>query len=158
MNYFIQTYGCQYNEWEAARINFMLQKIGFIETVQKEADIIFIIACSVRQTAVDRILGKLHNLSDKTIIITGCILDQDKISFEKRNAHLWDNRDPAALIEILQNLYSSSEVEKPSHSVIPTNSPVVIPTVSPLVIPGIILKKCVFLLVSTSVNLLTLLI
>lgn len=102
MNYHLKVYGCQYNEWDAARINFMLQKIGLNETDSKDADLIFIIACAVRQTAVDRILGQLKNLPNKTIIITGCILSQDKIKFEKRNAHLWDNKKPDDLIEIFK--------------------------------------------------------
>jgi tRNA-2-methylthio-N6-dimethylallyladenosine synthase len=87
MNYFLQTYGCQYNEWEAARINFMLQKIGFTETDQSTADVIFIIACAV--------------LQDKTIIISGCIIDADKTKFEKRNAHLWDTKNAEELKQIL---------------------------------------------------------
>lgn len=101
MKYFIKTYGCQNNEWEAARIDFMLQRIGLTPTTMKDADIIFITACSVRQTAVDRILGQLHNLPDKTIIITGCILPQDKIKFTDRNAHLWDTGNPEVLKSIL---------------------------------------------------------
>lgn len=105
MNYFIKNFGCQYNEWETARLHFMLQKIGFTETNIKDADIIFINACAVRQTAVDRIYGQIKNHSEKLIIVLGCVLPQDKAKFEARHAHIWDSRNPEALIQILQNYH-----------------------------------------------------
>ncbi len=102
MNYFIKTYGCQYNEWESARLNYMLGKIGFHPTDAENAEVIFVVACAVRQTAVDRILGQIRNWQDKKIIITGCIIDQDVKKFQQRNAFIWDIKTPETLKDILQ--------------------------------------------------------
>lgn len=56
--------------------------MGYVLGTQKEADVIIIIACSVRQKAVDRVWGKLRywkRINSKAkIILTGCVLDQDK--------------------------------------------------------------------------------
>ncbi|MDO8512903.1 MAG: MiaB/RimO family radical SAM methylthiotransferase [bacterium] len=114
MKYHILTYGCQYNEWEAARINYILEKLGFIFTNPKEAEIIFINACAVRKSAVDRMMGQVHNWQgevhrsildetrmnnpskiprakmEKKIIISGCILDNDQKKLAAKNVILWD--------------------------------------------------------------------
>lgn len=65
MKYHIWIIGCQYNEWDGARLNFLMQKLGFTESKPEEADVIIILACSVRQTAIDRILGRVKNWQPK---------------------------------------------------------------------------------------------
>jgi len=86
MKYHLWIIGCQYNEWDGARIRFALDKSGLVETNPDDADIIIILACAVRQTAVNRIYGKLNNWKNKKVIITGCVLKQDKKNFESKNA------------------------------------------------------------------------
>ncbi len=101
MKYFIQTYGCQYNEWDAARIDFMLQKIGFQPVLEKDADAIFIIACSVRKTAVDRLFGKIHLWHNKKIIVAGCVLKDDQRKLAQKRVIFWDSQKPEDLKDIL---------------------------------------------------------
>lgn len=86
MKYYLWIIGCQYNEWDGARIRFALDKSGLIEVKPEDADIIIILACAVRQTAVNRIYGKLKHWNDKKIIISGCVLKTDKTKFEDKGA------------------------------------------------------------------------
>ncbi len=101
--YFIKIFGCQYNEWDAERIRFMLNQLGLIETTdEKSADLFFVLACAVRKSAIDRAFGKIKNWKDKKIIVTGCVLDADKERLLKKNVHIWDSNDPESLRNTLE--------------------------------------------------------
>ncbi len=93
--YQIITFGCQMNKSDSERIAAVLEKIGYQKTLdEKEADLIVVNACSVRQSAVDRIYGLIERFKTKgypsssvlgglrrgkgKIILTGCILNSDK--------------------------------------------------------------------------------
>jgi len=81
MRYFILTLGCQMNRSDAQRLAYLLNSLGLVPSSEEEADLIFVIACSVRQSAVDRIYGKLKDWQKKKVILTGCLLpfDQQKL-------------------------------------------------------------------------------
>jgi len=95
MKYSIITFGCQMNISDSERIAKVLEDIGFTESASFEnANLIIINACSVRQSAIDRVYGKIRKLSFETsrsidadgrpkILLTGCILKKDKIKFRK---------------------------------------------------------------------------
>jgi tRNA-2-methylthio-N6-dimethylallyladenosine synthase len=79
MKYYIITYGCQMNKSDSERIAYLLEKKGYKPALsEKKADLIVINMCSVRQAAVDRALGRITSLKDKKIILTGCVLKQDR--------------------------------------------------------------------------------
>ncbi|MBU2564178.1 MiaB/RimO family radical SAM methylthiotransferase [Patescibacteria group bacterium] len=86
MKYFVKTFGCQMNESDSERISSFLEDQGYINAKNiNNADLIIVNACSVRQTAIDRILGLnpiFKKLKAKKIL-TGCVLKQDKSKFEK---------------------------------------------------------------------------
>jgi tRNA-2-methylthio-N6-dimethylallyladenosine synthase len=109
--FFIKSFGCQYNEWDAVRLAFVLKNMGLVESTKDEANIVFLLNCSVRKTGVDRTLGMARNLisEDKKVILTGCILDADKPRFETKGVILWDGEDYDKLSEFLniQNDLSS---------------------------------------------------
>ena len=69
------------NQADAEKLASIFNSVGFQKVEQMEkADIIVLIACSVRQTAVDRIYGAFHKKKLKKGVIkilTGCILDND---------------------------------------------------------------------------------
>lgn len=82
MKYFIQTYGCQMNYSDSERITTVLHKMGYKKTDGfKDADLILLNTCSVKQKAEDRIYGlgeifapmKEQNPNLK-IGITGCMI------------------------------------------------------------------------------------
>ncbi len=80
------TYGCQMNKNDSERIAGLLSGLGFVSTENEgEADVILLNTCSVRQTAEDRIFGKMKDfiaLKEKRpeviIAVTGCMAGRDK--------------------------------------------------------------------------------
>lgn len=108
--YCLKIFGCQYNEWDGARLDFLFKKIGLITAPEKDADIIFILSCSVRKTAVDRVMSVAKNNKGKKVVITGCVLEDDRKKYLKKNVLLWDLNKPEELIEIL-NCHSEQSEE-----------------------------------------------
>jgi len=92
MNYYLFTFGCQMQISDSQRITTTLKKIGFKKALSpKEADLIVVNMCSVRQSAVDRIWGLTLKFKEQRAvnhklrtILTGCILSPD---FEKFKPH-----------------------------------------------------------------------
>jgi len=59
-NVFIKTYGCQMNERDSEQVANMFQDGGYTVTAQeKEADVILVNTCSVRDQAEQKALGKM---------------------------------------------------------------------------------------------------
>lgn len=86
MKYHIIVFGCQMNTADAERLSETLEKSGYKKTAQKnEADLIVVVMCSVRQSAVDRVHWLAHKFSASTkkpvTVLTGCILEKDKKKF-----------------------------------------------------------------------------
>lgn len=85
MKYFLWVLGCAMNYSDAERIKTILNLLGYQKTEkEEEADLIITVACSVRQTAIDRIYGKVKSWrklkkdNPKLItILTGCVLKKD---------------------------------------------------------------------------------
>lgn len=111
MTFNIKVYGCQYNAWDAIRLSFALTKLGFQESSEKEAEIIFVMLCSVRKSAIDRALGKIKNWQNKKVVVTGCVLENDRPTFINKNAILWNNEDFTALNKILDKKFTQQELK-----------------------------------------------
>ncbi|MEY4744085.1 MAG: tRNA-2-methylthio-N(6)-dimethylallyladenosine synthase [Candidatus Parcubacteria bacterium] len=84
--YHLITYGCQMNKSDSERVATVLDRMGMEETGDEtDADLILINSCSVRQTAEDRIFGKMRDFealkekNPKLIVgVTGCLPGRDK--------------------------------------------------------------------------------
>ena len=84
--YHLITYGCQMNKNDTERIARLLSDLGFKETdVEEDADLILLNTCSVRQTAENRVYGKMKDFIDLKsrrpeviVAITGCMAGRDK--------------------------------------------------------------------------------
>lgn len=79
-SFYIETYGCQMNRADSNEVTNALKKAGYSETDNNQkADIILINTCSVRQSAENRIWGRLgfyKNLKSKkdiTLLLIGCM-------------------------------------------------------------------------------------
>ncbi len=112
-NFFVKSFGCQYNEFDATTLANSLKQIGLVETTLDEADFVFVLNCSVRKTGVDRAMGFVRNLSGKKIFVSGCVLEADEKRFLKKNVQLFDLSDlpaPRSLGEVgsHQNFKSQS--------------------------------------------------
>lgn len=95
--YHIITFGCQANLADSERIARKLEMSGYKETEKPEkADIVVINACSVRQSAINRVYGRIRELSARDgsafggkIIIAGCILEKDKKKLKGIVDEIW---------------------------------------------------------------------
>ena len=59
-------YGCQMNQSDAERMMGQLRTIGYERTESmEEADLILINTCCVRETAEDRVYGKIGEITHK---------------------------------------------------------------------------------------------
>ncbi|MEK7158344.1 MAG: radical SAM protein, partial [Patescibacteria group bacterium] len=88
--YFLWALGCQMNKSDGERIAAILDSLDYEEThSEMEADLIMVVACSVRQSAIDRIHGKTKRWIEwkKTrpilLALSGCVLPGDKPQFSE---------------------------------------------------------------------------
>ena len=90
MKYYILQLGCQMNISDGERVQKVLESLGYEPTEdEQEANIVGIIACSVRQKAIDKVytrIKKWNKWKDKKnmlTFVTGCVLPADKKKFLK---------------------------------------------------------------------------
>jgi len=102
MKYYVDIIGCQQNEHDGIRINYLLKNSGFLLSNPDDADLIVIVACAVRQTAVDRVFGRIKNWKGKTIIVTGCVLKSDQKKLKAKGVGFWNIEKPEELARILK--------------------------------------------------------
>ena len=83
---YIETLGCQMNKSDSERIAGILSHFDYVETdVEKEADLLIINTCSIRQLSADKAYSKLgvwgkwkKSRPELKIAICGCVAQQDK--------------------------------------------------------------------------------
>jgi tRNA-2-methylthio-N6-dimethylallyladenosine synthase len=90
MNYHLITLGCQMNLSDGERVRTVIDQMGYTWTdSEEEADLLGIIACSVRQKSIDKVYSKISQWNKKKnkknliTFISGCILPADKERFLK---------------------------------------------------------------------------
>ncbi len=90
MKYHLLTLGCQMNQSDSERVKRVLEGMGAQWTDQEnEASIIGILACSVRQKAIDKVYSKIAQWNKRKAsqnlitFISGCVLPKDKERFLK---------------------------------------------------------------------------
>ena len=92
----IIVYGCQMNISDAERMEGQLRTIGYERTdAMDEADLILLNTCCVRETAEDKVYGKigeikhLKNQNPELILgITGCMAQKESDKLIKRAPHI----------------------------------------------------------------------
>jgi len=87
--YFIRTFGCQMNAHDSSRAAGMLETLGFRQARdEKDADLVLLNTCAVRENADNRLygtLGHLKQLKDDrerdggslSIVVGGCLAQKD---------------------------------------------------------------------------------
>ena len=85
--YYLWPLGCAQNVSDAERVATVLEENGYsITSEESEADILAVLACSVKQSAIDRIHGrsKIWKKYDKKSlkILSGCVLPKDRKKME----------------------------------------------------------------------------
>jgi len=106
------------NKADSERIATALEKKGYkLASKESEADLILVNMCSVRQSAVDRVYGKIRKLEElkkknkklKTIL-TGCVLKKDKKKFREGFNEIWQNYD---FLELLPKYQTKNQAFVP---------------------------------------------
>jgi len=102
MRYYIIAFGCQFNKSDAEKISQLLAKKGYSQSPSpQKADLLVILACSVRENAVRKVLSQVQSLKCKVksynpklkVIITGCILETDKQKFKQMGCEIKKFKD-----------------------------------------------------------------
>ncbi len=117
---FVDTYGCQQNVADSQRIMGMLRDMGCeLTDNEKEADIIVINTCAIRENAEKKVFGVIGQLvhlkesnPDLIIALCGCMAQQEIVAerVKKSYRHVDLVFGPQALWkfpELLHNVYSS---------------------------------------------------
>ena len=90
MKYFLLPLGCQMNRSDTERVRTVLHGMGFTETdKEEEANILGVIACSVRQKGIDKVYSRILKWNEMKqthnciTFVSGCILPADRERFVK---------------------------------------------------------------------------
>ena len=91
--YYIETQGCQMNEYDSKKMeNLFLQKMNFEKTnIKEKADVLIVNTCSIREKAQEKVfslLGSWNKLKNKNpdivIGVAGCVASQESNSIKSR--------------------------------------------------------------------------
>ncbi len=90
--FYIWTVGCQMNKADSERMGAALEQLGLTETAEvKQADVIVLNSCVVRQNAEDRVVGMLTSLKpwkarnpDRTLALMGCMVGPQQEELKRR--------------------------------------------------------------------------
>ena len=81
-SFYLWNIGCQMNRADAARLSEALERRGYLATREpREADLLILNTCVVRQSAEDKVVGRLSSLkslkqgNDRMLLVMGCFVD-----------------------------------------------------------------------------------
>ncbi|MCD4790166.1 MAG: tRNA (N6-isopentenyl adenosine(37)-C2)-methylthiotransferase MiaB [Bacteroidales bacterium] len=116
MKYHIITLGCQMNMSDSERTRPVIERMGYTWTDnEEEASLLGILACSVRQKAIDKVYSRIHKWNKRKdrqnliTFLTGCILPADSERFLK----LFDIVFPMSELQELPNIISQYGIVTP---------------------------------------------
>lgn len=86
-HYIVYTYGCQMNEHDSETIKGLLEQMGYQATEdRKQADIILLNTCAIRENAEDKVFGELGHLKhlkiekpDMLLGVCGCMSQEESV-------------------------------------------------------------------------------
>ena len=88
MYYHLVTLGCQMNKSDSERVSCVIKQLGYQWTDNEaKADLLGVIACSVRQKAIDKVYTRIHkwnkwkNNKNLVTFVSGCVLPDDRDKF-----------------------------------------------------------------------------
>lgn len=116
MKYCIVTLGCQMNHSDSERVRSVIEGMGYQRTTsEEEASLIGVVACSVRQKAIDKVYSKIRKWNkwkDERSLVTfvsGCILPTDEKKFLKQFDLVFRMNELPELPEMLHQCGVSTE-------------------------------------------------
>jgi tRNA-2-methylthio-N6-dimethylallyladenosine synthase len=108
MTFYIQAAGCQMNISDTERIRTLLTDSGFTPGEEETADILGIVACSVRQKSIDKVFARINawnRRKEKQPVITfltGCVLPEDRVKFLKLFDLVFDTSEAMHLSDMIR--------------------------------------------------------
>ena len=95
-SYLIESFGCQMNLSDSERIAGQLESLGCrVVDDPERADIIVMNTCCVRESAENRIFGRIGALKrlktkkpDMVIVVAGCLAQKDQELIFRRASHV----------------------------------------------------------------------
>ncbi|MCD6477063.1 MAG: tRNA (N(6)-L-threonylcarbamoyladenosine(37)-C(2))-methylthiotransferase [Candidatus Aenigmarchaeota archaeon] len=114
MRVHIETYGCAASQAESEIMAGILKISGFdIVLNEKDADVIIIQTCLVKQVTEQKILHRIKELKDKKLIITGCMPEviKDKLESIAPNASLVSTHHIRKIARAVQMVLKNKKVE-----------------------------------------------
>ena len=86
LKYAIVTFGCQMNVYDSERLKGVLEKIGYTESSEEDADLVIFNTCTVRENANQRLYGHLGQLKPRKkanphfmIGLCGCMMQEPSV-------------------------------------------------------------------------------
>ena len=123
----VDTFGCQQNEADGQRLKGMLREMGFTLTAEpREADLVLLNTCAVREHAEQRVFGNLGILThtkkenpEQIIGLCGCMAQEERVSRRVRESyrHVDLVFGPHALWRFPELLWQAYETKKRVFSV-----------------------------------------
>lgn len=120
---YIQTWGCQMNEYDSSKMADVLGESHKIERTDnpEEADVILLNTCSVREKAQEKVfsqLGRWRPLKEKNpdliIGVGGCVASQEGEAIRERNPDVDIIFGPQTLHRLPEMVKSVEETRKPT--------------------------------------------
>lgn len=99
MTFFLLAAGCQMNISDSERIRTLLEADGHISGPEETADLLGIVACSVRQKSIDKVYARIHSWNNRKAarpvltFLTGCVLPEDRKKFLKLFDFVFDTAE-----------------------------------------------------------------
>ena len=82
--YLVETFGCQMNFHDSERIAGLLEVQGYAPTTdERDADVIVVNTCSVREKAEEKLYSRLGEIRKATaatgpvVVVAGCVAQQE---------------------------------------------------------------------------------
>ncbi|MSO83676.1 MAG: radical SAM protein, partial [Acidobacteria bacterium] len=122
MKYFIETYGCQMNVHDSERMAGLLEQSGYDPAdSDRDADIVVINTCSVRERAEDKLytrLGEIKEMGrdhgrDPLVVVAGCVAQQEGPKLIKRSKGIVDLVIGTQQVKMLPMLAQQALSERP---------------------------------------------
>jgi tRNA-2-methylthio-N6-dimethylallyladenosine synthase len=142
MYYHLVPLGCQMNQSDTERIRTVLEDMGYLACEREEdADLLGVIACSVRQRAIDKVYSKIHKWNtwkNERALLTfasGCLLPADREKLLKRFDLLFTINELPQVPEMLRQYGVVVPHPSPGTARSPSISPSISPSAPPLLKP-----------------------